>query len=174
MLLLEPNCNGSTSMKFNVKNKETKSFKKRYSLGYRIPALIYGTASLSLLKGYNIEYIYLYNFKKSLKKYFNFKKEKYKKVWLFLHRNYPLSKKSKNSRMGKGKGAVSRYCSRTFQNHNIFEFIGFNLRNLLTLKSLFGRKVNIPLRINNNFLDEHNLVINKVSQGGFFLRKYKM
>jgi hypothetical protein len=76
--------------------------------------------------------------------------------------------------MGKGKGAISRYCSRTFQNHNIFEFIGFNLRNLLTLKRLFGRKINIPLRVNSNFLDEHSLITNKTSQGGFFLRRYKM
>lgn len=174
MLLFKTNRNSSTSMKFNVRNKETKSFKKRYSLGYRIPTLIYGTTSLSLLKGYNIEYIYLYNFKKSLKKYFNFKKEKYKKIWLFLHKNYPLSKKSKNSRMGKGKGATSRYCSRTLQNHNIFEFIGFNLKNLLTLKRLFSRKINIPLRINSEFLNEHNLITNKSSQGGFFLKKYKM
>jgi hypothetical protein len=67
-------------MKFNIKNKETKSFKKRYSLGYKMPPLQYGNAAIILLKSYNIEYIYLYNFKKSLKKYFNFKKDKLRKI----------------------------------------------------------------------------------------------
>jgi ribosomal protein L16/L10AE len=160
-------------MKFNIKNKETKSFKKRYSLGYKLPSLIYGSAALSLLRGYNIEYIYLYNFKKSLKKYFNFKKDKMKKVWLFLHRNYPLTKKSKNARMGKGKGAISRYCSRTLQNHNLFEFSGFSLKSLITLKKIFGMKVNIPLRLSNNFLCENDLILGAKSEGGIFLKKYK-
>ena len=67
-------------MKFNIKNKETKSFKKRYYLGFKKPNLIYGDYSLTFFKSYNIEYIYLYNFKKSLKKYYNFKKEKFKKI----------------------------------------------------------------------------------------------
>jgi len=67
-------------MRFNIKNQETTSFKKRHMIGYKIPNLIFGDFSFSLLKSYNIEYIYLYNFKKSLKKYYNFKKSTFKKV----------------------------------------------------------------------------------------------
>ena len=160
-------------MKFNIKNKETKSFKKRYSLGYKIPALLYGNISLMLLKGYNIEYIYLYNFKKSLKKYFNFKKDKSKKVWLFLHKNYPLTKKSKNARMGKGKGALNRYCSRTLQNHNLFEFVGFNLYSLVILKKILKKKINIPLLLYSNFLCNHNLLSGGKSYSNIFFKKYK-
>ena len=124
-------------MRFNIKNKETTSFKKRHKIGYILPKIVFGEFSLVLCKSYNIEYIYIYNFKKSLKKYYNFKKNNLKKVWLFLHKNYPLTKKSKNARMGKGKGALNRYCSRVLQNHTLFEFSGFNLRELVNLKKIF-------------------------------------
>lgn len=67
-------------MRFNIKNQETVSFKKRYDLGYKLPELIFGDFSFMLLKSYNIEYIYIYNFKKSLKKYYGFKKTNIKKV----------------------------------------------------------------------------------------------
>jgi hypothetical protein len=70
----------SNSVRFNIKNQETTSFKKRYDLGYKLPTLIFGDFSFTLLKSYNIEYIYLYNFKKSLKKYYGFKKSTDKKV----------------------------------------------------------------------------------------------
>ena len=138
-------------MRFNIKNRETTSFKKRYKIGYSLPKTVFGEFSLLLCKSYNIEYIYIYNFKKSLKKYYNFKKNNLKKVWLFLHKNYPLTKKSKNARMGKGKGALSRYCSRVLQNHSLFEFSGFNLREVLVLKKIFNKKVNIPTKINVDF-----------------------
>ncbi len=161
-------------MRFNCKNKETTSFKKRYSLGFKVPELIFGDFSFTLLKSYNIEYIYLYNFKKSLKKYFNFKKSNLKKVWLFLHKNYPLTKKSKNSRMGKGKGTLSRYCSRTYKNHNIFEFIGFNLKELFFLKKNFEKKINIPLQIKRNFFlnVDYKFSKNNVEKFFFFYKKY--
>ena len=67
-------------MRFNSKNQETTSFKKRYNIGYMTPKLIFGTFSITLGKSYNLEFIYLYNFKKLLKKYYRFKKSKAKKV----------------------------------------------------------------------------------------------
>ena len=124
-------------MRFFTKNQETTSFKKRYSLSYRRHRLLFGEFAFSLLKSYNIEYIYIYNFKKKLKKFFFFKRSKYKRVWLFLHKNYPLTKKSKNARMGKGKGSVVRYCSRICRNHNLFEFTGFGIVELMSLKRVF-------------------------------------
>ena len=137
----------SIFVKFNKKNLETKSFKKRYCIGYKNPSLIFGNYSFLLCKSYNIEYLYIYNFRRGLKKYFNFKKNSIKKIWLFLHKNYPLTKKSKNSRMGKGKGGIVRYCSRILQNHNIFEFCGFNIYDLLNLKKIFLKKIHIPIVI---------------------------
>lgn len=138
-------------MRFSLKNQETTSFKKRYDIGYKLPSLILGDFSFMLLKSYNIEYIYLYNFRRSLKKYYKFKKSLTKKVWLFIHKNYPLTKKSKNSRMGKGKGSLSRYCSRTLKNHNLLEFIGFSINEVFFLKKLFCKKTNIPIIIKSSF-----------------------
>lgn len=160
-------------MRFNIKNQETTSFKKRYSIGYKLPGLVFGDFSFTLLKSYNIEYIYLYNFKRSLKKYYNFKKSTTKKVWLFLHKNYPLTKKSKNARMGKGKGSLNRYCSRTYKNHNLFEFIGFNLKDLLSLKKIFKKKTNIPLKIGSQFFLNKSLVVYKKNQNLFSFKKYQ-
>lgn len=70
----------SLNMRFNIKNQETTSFKKRYKIGYRLPTLVFGDFSITLCKSYNLEYIYIYNFKKSIKKYYTFKKNTSKKV----------------------------------------------------------------------------------------------
>ena len=160
-------------MRFNIKNRETTSFKKRYKIGYFLPKIIFGEFSLSLSKSYNIEYVYIYNFKKSLKKYYNFKKNNLKKVWLFLHKNYPLTKKSKNARMGKGKGTLSRYCSRVSQNHNLFEFSGFNLREILVLKKIFKKKVNISTKINVGFFKTNNYIFSNNNEKFFCIKKYQ-
>jgi ribosomal protein L16/L10AE len=160
-------------MRFNVKNQETLSFKKRYKTGYSLPKLIFGDFSITLCKSYNLEYIYLYNFKKSLKKYYTFKQNTLKKVWLFLHKNYPLTKKSKNARMGKGKGALSRYCSRVLQNHNLLELSGFNLHDVQRLKKILSKKVNIPLKITSCFFKQKNTILNKKNENFFFLKKYQ-
>jgi len=160
-------------MRFNIKNQETTSFKKRYKIGYNKPRLIFGNYSITACKSYNIEYIYLYNFKKSLKKYYTFKKKGPKKVWLFLHKNYPLTKKSKNARMGKGKGALSRYCSRILQNHNLLEFNGFNLREVFFLKKILKKKVNIPTKIIGNFFVNKYYLFDNLSENLFAFKKYK-
>lgn len=163
----------STLVRFNIKNQETKSFKKRYKIGYNKPKLIFGNFSITACKSYNLEYIYLYNFKKSLKKYHTFKKNGFKKVWLFLHKNYPLTKKSKNARMGKGKGTLNRYCSRVLQNHNLLEFSGFNLREIVNLRKIFKKKVNLPTKIISNFFLNKNYLFTDSNENFFFFKKYQ-
>ena len=160
-------------MRFNIKNQETTSFKKRYKIGYSLPNINFGDFSIITCKSYNLEYIYLYNFKKSLKKYYSFKKGGLKKVWLFLHKNYPLTKKSKNARMGKGKGALSRYCSRVLQNHSLLEFSGFNIREIIILKRIFKKKVNIPTKIIGDFFRNKNYFFADSNENFFFFKKYQ-
>ena len=78
--------------------------------------------------------------------------------------------------MGKGKGALARYCSRIVQNHNLFEFSGFNLRELFRLKKIFKKKINIPLKIRGNFFDNKQYKFNGGCSGNqnfFFFKKYK-
>jgi ribosomal protein L16/L10AE len=113
------------------------------------------------------------DYAKSLKKYYTFKQNNLKKVWLFLHKNYPLTKKSKNARMGKGKGALSRYCSRVLQNHNLLELSGFNLHDVQRLKKILSKKVNIPLKITSCFFKQKNTILNKKNENFFFLKKYQ-
>jgi ribosomal protein L16/L10AE len=161
------------AMRFNIKNQETTSFKKRYKIGYKLPKLIFGDFSLTLCKSYNLEYIYLYNFKKSLKKYYLFKKKTGKKVWVFLHKNYPLTKKSKNARMGKGKGSLTRYCARILQNHNLFEFSGFNLSEVFKIKKIFKKKVNINTKIYSNFFLNKQYIYSCKNQYFFFFKRYR-
>lgn len=160
-------------MRFSVKNQDTTSFKKRSSVGYKIPKIIFGDFSMTLTKSYNLEYIYLYNIKRNLKKIFKKQKTKSKKLWLFLHKNYPLTKKSKNSRMGKGKGSLSRYCSRIKQNHNLFEFTGFSLKDIFFLKKIFLKKIHIPITIQGNFFLTTRYVLFEKNENLLFFRGYK-
>ena len=75
--------------------------------------------------------------------------------------------------MGKGKGALTRYSSRVKQNHNLFEFVGFNLKDLFKLKKIFLKKTNIPLKIYSNFfLNKYSKHYNKV-ENIFFFKRYK-
>ena len=75
--------------------------------------------------------------------------------------------------MGKGKGSFTRFCIRIFQNHNIFEFSGFNLRELFTLKKIFKKKVKIPITINCNFFLNKQYKYAGNNENFFFFKKYK-
>ena len=74
----------------------------------------FGHIGLVLLKKLRFEFIYLKWFIKLIKKKKYLKKKPYffkKKIYIILPKNYSLSKKSKNSRMGKGKGELLRLVS---------------------------------------------------------------
>lgn len=84
------------------------------------------------------------------------------KIWYFGKINFSLQKKSKNSRMGKGKGMIERYVIRLHKNHILFEFKGFsyyrlkkfclnvNKRTKLNFYLLFLKKINYKLWCSNN------------------------
>lgn len=75
--------------------------------------------------------------------------------------------------MGKGKGALSRYCSRVLQNHNLLEFSGFNLREIFFLKKILKKKVNIPTKIISNFFVNKYYLFGNLSENLFAFKKYK-
>jgi ribosomal protein L16/L10AE len=75
--------------------------------------------------------------------------------------------------MGKGKGALSRYCARILQNHNLFEFTGFTLRELLRLKRVFQKKLRIPAKINSNFFINKQYICPFGNENLYFFRKYE-
>jgi len=76
--------------------------------------------------------------------------------------------------MGKGKGAIARYCSRTQQNHNLFEFSGFNLRDIYKLKRIFNKKINIPVKIHSLFFTNKSYVCTSGNENIFSIKKYNM
>ena len=85
------------------------SFKLRNYKKTRYNRFIFGNSMVVLQKNCRFEAIYFELFRKFIK---NIVKKKNiptsKNYWIFLRMNTPLTKKSKNSRMGKGKGALYR------------------------------------------------------------------
>jgi ribosomal protein L16/L10AE len=98
-----------------------------------------------------MELIQLTVFKKYIKKLIKKKKKKLKynkesniiknyRIWVNLLPNYILSKKSKNSRMGKGKGGFLRWIFRIQRGFILFEFAGISPYKL-KLVMLFLQKI---------------------------------
>lgn len=75
--------------------------------------------------------------------------------------------------MGKGKGALNRFCARVLQNHNLFEFSGFNLREIIALKKILKKKINIKTKINSNFFFNKQYVFCNTNENFFFLKNYQ-
>src|SRR5665647_3317251 len=111
-------------MRYNTFSQHTQhSFKKRYAL--MKPEFEFKQASfiknLYLLKPSVFEYSYLKRLKKIVKRLIRrrvlTKKKVHKnwlkrKAWMSLRPNFPISRKSKNSRMGKGVGSFVRWSIR--------------------------------------------------------------
>jgi len=90
----------------------------------------FGDSSIINLKEGRLELIQINSTKKFLKKLIKKKKNKLsfirEKIWYFGRINFFLQRKSKNSRMGKGKGAMERKVIRLQKNFVLFEFKGVN------------------------------------------------
>lgn len=122
-------------MKLNtLKTVEQVSFKKRFKLYNKLLKLNYGNAALFLYRETRFEPVYFTIFRKWLKIYLKFNKYPFLKnaIWINLYYNYPMSKKSKNARMGKGKGGFFRWSIKLPQNHVVVE-----LRNLNSSRAIF-------------------------------------
>lgn len=102
-----------------------------------------------LCKNARFEAIYYELFRKFIK---NIIKKKNslkitKNYWIFLRMNTPLTRKSKNSRMGKGKGALYRWLIRLPKNYKLIEFKDVNYIRLLYLTKKWSKKINLPLTL---------------------------
>lgn len=109
--------------------KKQNSFKKRYIKRQKNTYLRFGNIGLVSFSNFRFEFIYFRFLKKWFKstnsiRYNKFNKQK---LWLLLSLNYPITKKSKNSRMGKGKGGFLRWAFLVFKKSIIIEFYGLNL-----------------------------------------------
>lgn len=108
---------------FYLKTQEQVSFKKRYQLPKKKLNKNIGKIILYTEKQIRFEPVYFNIFRKWLKLYLIFKKYPFlkNKIWISLNLNYPISRKSKNARMGKGKGSFSRWTIILSKNHKICE-----------------------------------------------------
>jgi len=117
-------------------NLEQVSFKKRNLKKRKKLNLKFGNIGFFNNKQYQFEFIYFQIIKRFLKFFYKFKynNNNYFQIWLNLKPNFPISKKSKNSRMGKGKGSFLRWLVKLPINFVILEFNNINeirLRKLL-------------------------------------------
>ena len=126
-----------------IKIDEPVSFKKRNKKNFFFKNPKFGTIALKFNKNYILENMYLTSLKKKIKFFFKKKKRNFSKIWFFLKKNYPISQKSKNSRMGKGKGIFERMVSRVNKNKIFLEFSNLNLILLKKLVISLKKKTNI-------------------------------
>ena len=131
----------------NLSNVKQVSFKLRNYKKTIKNNFIFGNSMIVLFKNCRFEAVYFELFRKFIK---NIVKKKNslnlsKNYWVFLRMNTPLTKKSKNSRMGKGKGSLYRWLVRLPKNFKLIEFKNLNYTRLFYLTKKWSKKINVPL-----------------------------
>lgn len=87
------------------------------------------------------------------------RKKKNTKVWMSLWPNHILSRKSKNARMGKGKGNFNRWCLKIKRNTTVLESIGLPRFILNTVVFNFNKKSKLKLCVVSNIKFDKQLRI---------------
>lgn len=107
----------------------SKRFKKRIIFTPTLePRLLNGDSCIFFYHSFRFDLIYMRLLRQSLKR--SVKKFKRlslsRRVWLSLRPAYPISKKSKNARMGKGHGSFFRWSIRLYPNTPFISFRGIS------------------------------------------------
>lgn len=136
--------------KKNKQNNPNKLLLKgRRLTGFTHIRYYYEGSYLFFLKNYRVEFKYMTVLKKLLKKLrrrgLKQQRSLVYKLYVSLNSNYMLSKKSKNSRMGKGKGTFIREAIKVKKFRPFVYTIGYGDRPLLKLATTFGSKTNKKL-----------------------------
>jgi ribosomal protein L16/L10AE len=108
-------------------------YKKRTARTFhRLPRLSLGDCGFFYYHEFRFELIYLKMIRRRIKRLVrNAKRDSvFRQVWLNLRANYPLVKKPKNARMGKGKGNFFRWAVRLAPSRIVIEFRGFAYKGL--------------------------------------------
>lgn len=125
-----------------------KKFKKNYRRGKdKISIncnLHYGKYAIQSIENNNLNFKQIESFKKIIK-------NKIKKRSLFLNLklslNYSITKKKKNSRMGRGKGEIQFYVCKVKKGQIIFEFDNIDYEKIKNLLDKAIKKLPIKTRI---------------------------
>lgn len=133
----------------NISNTKQVSFKLRNYKKTTKFNFVFGNSMFILYKNTRFESIYFELFRKFIK---NLIKKKNidiieKNYWIFLRMNTPLTKKSKNSRMGKGKGALYRWVVRLPKGYKLLEFKNINYFRLLNISKKWSKRLSLPISL---------------------------
>jgi len=104
----------------------------------------FGISAFFFMHLIRFEFIYLRLLRRRLRIMLKRRGARFKnrKIWLNLKFNFPISKKSKNSRMGKGKGSFLRWVVIVYPFSVFLSFFGFSFYVLTKLK----KKINFLLK----------------------------
>lgn len=128
---------------------EQVSFKDRNRNKIKKVKLNFGNIGFAVMQNIQFEYAYFYLIRRYLKYFYKFKYAlgNYFKIWVFLKGNFPISKKSKNSRMGKGKGAFTRWLIKLNQGHVLMEFKNVDSLRLKKLNKHWNKLLRFNIRM---------------------------
>lgn len=126
---------------------EQNSYKKRYFDGTRKLKRSFGDMGIFTYKNCRFETAHLSvmhrYFKRLLKR--KYASHKIAWVWIFLKGNFPIRRKSKNSRMGKGIGSFVKWATRLPRGYSLAEFKGVSAHNLKKFKNRWQKHLNFPI-----------------------------
>lgn len=157
------------SRKFLIKTL----LKKRFFRPLKKSSLRYGSIGLYCLAPFRFEYRYKLFFRKFFKRVITRRKRpgqpcRLKKTWLFIRPNYVLTRKSKNSRMGKGKGKFKRWCTVVHPGRIFIEHLNVSHKVYMKYRYTLQCKLKIPFKINklsNSFI-KHPSFNNNIKVSG--------
>ncbi len=151
------------------KTKELKTnkydFKKRKKLIKNNVKYVFGSSGLKSKKQQRIEGIYLTKTKAKIKKWLKKKKKQHRpknskfNYWVFYNPNTTLTKKSKNARMGSGKGKFVRKAYTIAQNKLFIEFK--NVKNVWILNFKKYYKIKYNLYFLNSYKNQTQKIVNE-------------
>lgn len=121
----------------------------------------FGDFGLACKNEGRLELIHISMLKKKIKTFIKKKKSEIdiirEKIWYFGRPNFLIQKKSKNSRMGKGKGLIERKTIRVKKNFIIFEFKGVPLIKIKNLVKYSNKFLSVKTYIIKNYDKSYTL-----------------
>lgn len=78
------------------------------------------------------------------------RRSKWRRIWINMWPNHILTRKSKNSRMGKGKGVFNRWCLKVKRGVTIIECVGLPKFILANFVTFFNKKAKLKLSVVEN------------------------
>lgn len=129
--------------------------KNRFFKNPKKNKLNFGDFGIACKNEGRLELIHISNIKKKVKTFIRKKKSEIdiirEKIWYFGRPNFLIQKKSKNSRMGKGKGSIERKVIRVRRNFILLEFKGIPLLKIKNFVKYINKLLSVKFYINKKY-----------------------